>query len=132
MPRAVLIAIIGVGALGFLLVAGLIGVAIWGHAKADRDIRYEVTGSAKNVTIIYRADVDEHADTHDETLRGSTLPWSTSYHTKWMIASARVQVLRAEDDAGSISCTISIDGQVVSREVSKPTDRTIVCLEPDH
>jgi hypothetical protein len=130
LSRLALTVIIGVGTLGFLFVAGFVGIAIWGHKKSERDIRYEVTGSATKVTVVYRADVDEHADTRDETVRGAVLPWSTEYHTNWMVASARLQVLRDDSDPGTIGCTISVDGQVVARETSGEKDLTIVCLEP--
>jgi hypothetical protein len=126
-PRLALVVIIGLVVLAVLVVGGIVAALIWVNHRFEREVTYEVSGTAKSVVIHYQGNSDQ--DQSQVDLDNVTLPWATGFHTKFMTAGARVSVARRIDDPGTLTCTLKIDGQVVATQTS--ADGAVTCVEPD-
>jgi hypothetical protein len=98
-------------------VAG-VGVAAGGAARADEfsQVRYEVTGPAVAQTLTYQL------DTGQRHIVNVPLPWSTSF-TGY---GGQTFVLSAEAP-GSVTCRITVNGNVVSNNTAKGAPARTVC-----
>ncbi|MET7281071.1 MmpS family transport accessory protein [Kribbella sp. NPDC005582] len=122
--RLLTVVLIGIGAFGVLIVGGFVGVYFWAKANLERDVSYELTGPpGAQVRLTYVTD-DDPGWGRDPV----ELPWSMTFHT-WMTRQARVAAGRPEGVSGPITCTIRIDGLVVSTQTS--ADAPVTCREPE-
>jgi hypothetical protein len=126
-PRVVLIVIIGFVLLAVLVVGGIVAALVFVNHRYERDVIYEVSGTAKSVVISYQGNTDQ--DKSRERLDNVTLPWATGFHARFMTAKAMVGVSRKLNDPGTVTCTLKIDGQVVATQSS--ADGSALCVEPD-
>jgi hypothetical protein len=123
--RLPLVLLIVVGVFGVLVVGGFVGVAVWAKDRFERDVSYELTGPAgAQVRISYVTDDDPGRGRPDPV----GLPWSMTFHT-WMTRQAWLTAGRPEGLVGPLTCTIRVDGQVVSTQTS--ADSIVVCKEPE-
>jgi hypothetical protein len=127
LSRVALIVIIGFAVLSLLVVVGIVGLLVWLNHRFERDVAYELTGTVKSVTINYRGNADQ--DQTDQRVENVSLPWAAGFHTKFMVANARVAAGAKVGDPGTLTCTLKIDGKVVDTQTSK--DGAVTCAEPD-
>ncbi|MFI5732844.1 MmpS family transport accessory protein [Kribbella sp. NPDC051587] len=114
-----------VGVFGLLVVGGLVGMYFWAKNNLERDVSYELTGPpGAQVRISYVTDDDPGRGRPDPV----ALPWSMTFHS-WMTRRAWLTAGRPEGLVGPLTCTIRIDGKVVSTQTSP--DSIVVCKEPD-
>jgi uncharacterized membrane protein len=125
--RLALIVVITVVACGVLVVGGVAGYVVWAQRKISRDVSYEVTGTARPKQISYVSKEDPYRQT---TAESSTLPWSVRFHTETLTAKAGVTVMLAEEETGTATCTLRVDGKVVATETSNSSSRLVMCFEP--
>lgn len=105
-----------------LLIAIIVGGCFPGrlNQNAGKTIRYEVTGdsgAAQNVT--YMINQGEQQETK------VTLPWSKEFTAD---QGFQVFVVNAQNTgSGSITCTILVDGNVISQHTSNGQYAVVVC-----
>jgi hypothetical protein len=96
---------------------GMCGVA---HAAPQSQVTYQVSGSAPVAdTISYQTNSGQ---TGQAVLAHVPLPWTTQYS----FAGTPVFVISAQS-AGSVTCTILIDGKVVSQATASGVPARTVC-----
>ena len=126
LPRPVLIAIITIATLGVLGIGAVFALLIWANDELERDISYEVSGTAKAVRIQYQ---DEEAR---QTLDAVVPPWNKSFHTEFMTSRANVIASLPQGETGTLTCTLKINGKVVATATTTPTTLGVVhCVEPE-
>lgn len=104
------------------------GYVVWAQRKISRDVSYQVTGTARPLQISY---VPENDPYQRKAVEDGRLPWSMSFHTETMTAKAGVAVTLAQEETGTATCTLRVDGKVVATETSNPNSRMVLCFEPD-
>jgi hypothetical protein len=98
--------------------AGTIGLGGAAHAGPQTQVTYQLSGSAPVADYIsYEADNDsQRQQAH------VPLPWTTQFN----VLENKVYVLSAQSP-GSITCTILIDGKVVSQATANGAPARTVC-----
>lgn len=122
------LSIIGIIASVVGLAVCIIWVAVIGSAVNEVNdevnrvakVTYEVTGDAKNVDVTY----GEVLDPKDETV--ATLPWTKQVENKGVIKGGTLTVTTGED-GGSVTCKITVDGQVVSTKTANGAFAVVMC-----
>jgi hypothetical protein len=71
-------------------------------------VRYDVAGDAQNVTISYSIFGRDGISTSQESV--ATLPWTKSVDTTGLAKGGTLTV-SAGPDGGTVTCTVSLDGQ---------------------
>ena len=84
---------------------------------------YEITGTGKSPEIRYVAD----GAGATEKVEKVDLPWHKELHMTVGPGVGVVQILAANSDTDSISCTVTVDGQVVSQGVAPGAYSTVSC-----
>jgi hypothetical protein len=110
------------------LVVCIVWVAVIGSAVNEVNnevnkvakVKYEVTGDAKNVDVSY----GETLNPKEETV--ATLPWSKETENKGVFKGGMLTVTAGED-GGTVTCKITVDGQVVSTKTDKGPFASVVC-----
>ncbi|QPZ38305.1 MmpS family transport accessory protein [Paramicrobacterium chengjingii] len=101
------------------------------EAKASQEIVvvYEVTGDAKDASVTYSTYNDGSAGTEQAT--GTTLPFTKEITVKaggdfdW--SSYSLIAMNGLGDTGEISCSITVDGEVVSEQTSSGELASATC-----
>jgi Mycobacterium membrane protein len=117
MVRAAFATAVMVG--GCLAVAGCVTTQV-GNQGAGKTIRYEVTGdsgTANNVT--YMINQGEQQETN------VALPWSKEFTADGKFQAFVVNAQNA--GAGSISCKITVAGQVINQQTSNGQYAVVMC-----
>jgi hypothetical protein len=107
---------------GCLAVAGCVTTQV-GNQGAGKTIRYEVTGdsgTANNVTYMIN-----HGEQQETNV---TLPWSKEFTADGKFQAFVVNAQNAA--AGSISCKITVDGQVINQQTSNGQYAVVMCSGP--
>ncbi|MFC7614495.1 MmpS family transport accessory protein [Actinokineospora soli] len=84
---------------------------------------YEVTGTGKSPEIRYV--VDGSAGT--EKVEGVDLPWRKEVEITVGPGVGIAQLLAANSEGDSISCSVSVDGQVVNQGVARGAHSNVAC-----
>ncbi|SED22025.1 membrane protein [Amycolatopsis tolypomycina] len=91
---------------------------------AEHQVVYTVTGSGKSPEIKYVVD----GVNGTETVVNGDLPWRKEFTLKVGPGLGVVQVLAANNEsAGSIACTVSVDGNVVHQATSRGPGTQVSC-----
>lgn len=122
------LSIIGIIASVVGLVVCIVWVAVIGSAVNDVNkevnrvakVKYEVTGDAKSVDVSY----GEALNPKEETV--TTLPWSKETENKGVVKGGLLTVTAGEE-GGSVTCKITVDGQVVSTKTASGAFASAVC-----
>jgi hypothetical protein len=104
---------------GCLAVAGCVTNQL-GSQNAGKTIRYEVTGdagTANNVTYMIN-----HGEQQETNV---ALPWSKDFTADDKFQALVVNAQNA--GGGSISCTITVDGKVISQHTSNGQYAVVMC-----
>jgi hypothetical protein len=98
----------------FAATTGLGGAA---HADGPTKVTYELSGSAPIADYVsYQVEYGQQHQAH------VALPWKTDF----TVLGSRVFVISAQG-AGSITCTIRVDGKVVNQATANGTPARTVC-----
>jgi Mycobacterium membrane protein len=103
---------------GFATTVGICGVA--NATGPPTQLTYELTGSAPVADYIsYQTDTGQSGQTQQANV---PLPWQTQFDT----LGSKVFVISAQSP-GSITCTILIDGKLVSQATANGAPARTVC-----
>ncbi|HEX8868439.1 MAG TPA: MmpS family transport accessory protein [Lentzea sp.] len=110
------------------LVVSVVWVAVIGSAVNDvqeevnrvAKVTYEVTGDAKNVDVTY----GEVLEPKEEKV--ATLPWTKEVENKGVIKGGTLTITTGEE-GGSVTCKITVDGQVVSTKTATGEFAVVMC-----
>ncbi|GLZ29138.1 hypothetical protein Lesp02_13280 [Lentzea sp. NBRC 105346] len=110
------------------LVVCIVWVAVIGSAvneakeEVERvaEVTYDVTGDAKNVDVTY----GEVLNPVDEKV--TTLPWTKQVQNKGVYKGGMLTVT-ADENGGTVSCKITVDGKVVSEKTDSGPFASAVC-----
>ncbi len=91
--------------------------------SSTHTVVYEITGSGKSPEIRYVVD----GAAASEKVEKVDLPWRKELHITVGPSVGVAQILAANSDADSISCTVTVDGQVVSQGVAPGQYSTVSC-----
>lgn len=91
--------------------------------SSTHTVVYEITGSGKSPEIRYVVD----GAATSEKVEKVDLPWRKELHITVGPNVGVAQILAANADADSISCTVTVDGQVVSQGVAPGQYSTVSC-----
>jgi len=92
----------------------------FGNQNAGKTIRYEVTGdSGTALNVTYMINQGEQQDTN------VALPWSKEFTADDKFQAFVVNAQNA--GAGSISCTITVDGRVINQQTSNGQSAVVMC-----
>lgn len=86
-------------------------------AKVD----YEVTGDAANVEILYGEVLDPKTET------APTLPWTKQAENKGVYKGGTLTAT-ADENGGTVTCKITVDGEVVSTNTATGPFATASCI----
>lgn len=101
------LAVVGIG--GCAAIVGSIGNEIDKQSNETHAVVYKVTGKgAPAADLTYTTD----GSTTTEQAQGARLPWTKSLSIKGGIAVV-YQVMAQNTGAGTVTCSISVDGKVV-------------------
>lgn len=118
-----------------LSIIGLVICIVWAAAlgnavndvneEANRDavILYEVSGDAKGVNVAYTT-FGDGVTTSQETV--AALPWNKEVKTKGYVKGGTLTVMTGEQ-AGSVTCKVSVDGKVVKTATASGAFATASC-----
>jgi len=84
---------------------------------------YEITGAGKSPEIRYVVD----GAATSEKVEKVDLPWRKELHITVGPSVGIAQILAANSDADQISCSVTVDGQVVSQGVAPGQFSTVSC-----
>jgi hypothetical protein len=91
--------------------------------SATHTVVYEITGTGKSPEVRYVVD----GAATSEKVEKVDLPWRKELHITVGPSVGIAQILAANSDADSISCTVTVDGQVVSQGVAPGAFSTVSC-----
>lgn len=94
-----------------------------GLPVSTHKVVYEVNGVGKSPEIRYVVD----GIATNETVEGADLPWRKEIDVTVGPGVGIAQLLAANSEADSISCTVSVDGQVVSQGVVPGANSNVAC-----
>jgi hypothetical protein len=97
--------------------AATVGVGGAAHADGPTKVTYQLSGSAPVADYVsYQVEYGQQQQAH------VPLPWKTDF----TVLGSRVFVISAQG-AGSITCTILVDGKVVNQATANGTPARTVC-----
>jgi hypothetical protein len=108
-------------------------VAATAEAEANRPVTvvYEVEGESQSASITYWATTTASADQDMTQASSEDLPWSHEITTKagddWDYSSFYVSATNDFEDEGEISCSITVDGEVVASNTASGPYATVTC-----
>ncbi|MGB3442524.1 MAG: MmpS family transport accessory protein [Actinophytocola sp.] len=113
------------------LVVCILWTAVWNKAvddineEANREavIVYEVTGDAPTADITYTTFGSEMT-TNNETV--TTLPWSKEVRTTGIVKDGQL-IVTTGADGGSVTCKLTVDGEVVKTATASGTFAMATC-----
>jgi hypothetical protein len=91
--------------------------------SSTHTVVYEITGTGKSPEIRYVVD----GAATSEKVEKVDLPWRKELHITVGPGVGIAQILAANSDAESISCTVTVDGQVVSQGLAPGQFSTVSC-----
>ncbi len=98
-------------------VTATVGLGATAHADPPTQVTYQLSGSAPIADYIsYQVEGGQTQQAH------VPLPWKTQFN----VLGSRVLVISAQG-AGSITCTIVVDGKLVSQATAKGAPARTVC-----
>jgi hypothetical protein len=107
-----------------------------GEDEEERQVEvvYEVAGGGTDVTVVYLA-VTPDSSTDIETLTAQTLPWTEEFEATvggaFDYSTFTVTATNGAADEGEISCTITVDGEVVAEDTDDGAFGLVTCMASD-
>lgn len=101
----------------------------------DVDVVYEVSGEGTDVTIVYLSVTADDSSTDIETLSAQSLPWTQEFDAniggEYDYTAFNVTATNGADDTGEISCSITVDGEVVAEDTADGAFGIVSCMSSD-
>jgi hypothetical protein len=99
------------------------------------EVVYEVTGESSDATIVYLTATSGETGSDVETVSGQTLPWTEEFDAtiggEYSFSTFNLTATNGTDDAGEISCSITVDGEVVAEDTADGELATVSCTSSD-
>ncbi|PSL36625.1 MmpS family membrane protein [Labedella gwakjiensis] len=101
----------------------------------DVDVVYEVSGDGTDVTIVYLSVTAGDSGTDIETLTAQSLPWTQELDAtvggEYDYTAFNVTATNGAEDTGEISCSITVDGEIVAEDTADGAFGIVSCMSSD-